>query len=249
MVFWANTNLNNMNSILHARHIGKSFNGLNVLKDVSFSLKPGTITSLFGENGSGKTTLFHIISGYLKADNGKILYQGTDLNGKKPVAVARLGIGRVWQRPRICKNLTVMDNLLLASPDHPGEKVLNYFTHLRQIFQEEKARKGTSKLIASEVGLDSKLRKTAGELSFGQQKLLSIGMLLMNDSELLLLDEPFAGVNAQMVDHISDVLQSLSKKGKTIFLIEHNHIKAERISDFLLTLEKGAVRQSEVISV
>ena len=246
MVFLANTNLIDMNSILNARHISKSFNGLQVLKDVSFTLKTGTITSLFGENGSGKTTLFHIITGYLKADKGKILYMGTDLNSKKPVGIARLGIGRVWQRPRICQNLTVMDNLLLASPDHPGEKVLNYFTHFRQIFQEEKARKGTSKLIASEVGLAGKLQKTAGSLSFGQQKLLSIGMLLMNDSELLLMDEPFAGVNAQMVDHISNVLSSVREKGKSIFMIEHNRIKAERLSDYVLSLEKGEVLQNEM---
>ncbi|MEX2411374.1 MAG: ATP-binding cassette domain-containing protein [Candidatus Paceibacterota bacterium] len=238
-----------MNDILHARHIGKSFNGLQVLKDVSFALKPGTITSLFGENGSGKTTLFNILTGYLKADEGKVLYKGKDLNGSKPVQISRLGVGRVWQSPRICKNLTVMDNLLLATPNHPGEKLLNYIIRPKQILHEEKARRVTAKLIVSDVGLAGKLQKTAGELSFGQQKLLSIGMLLMNDSELLLLDEPFAGVNSQMLDHISDVLQSLSENGKTIFLIEHNRSKAEEISDCMFTLEKGIIIRNEVPAV
>lgn len=234
-----------MKPILEARHINKSFNGLTVLEEVSFTLAQGTITALFGENGSGKTTLVHIISGYLKADAGKVLYKGADLNGKTPVVVARLGVGRVWQSPRICRNLSVMDNLLLASQDHPGEKVLNYIVRPVRIFREERARKVTAKSIASDVGLAGKLEKTVGSLSFGQQKLLSIGMLLMNDSELLLLDEPFAGVNARMVDHISEVLTSLKRKGKTIFLIEHNRTKASRISDFVFTLEKGKILQND----
>lgn len=241
MDFLVNINLNDMTPILEARHISKSFNGLTVLEDVSFELLPGTIVGLFGENGSGKTTLFHILSGYLKAEKGKAFYKGEDLNGKKPVEISKLGIGRVWQSPRVCKNLTVLDNLILASRDHPGEKVLNYFIHLRSILIEEQDRKIRAEQVGTEVGLTGKLQETAGSLSFGQQKLLSIGMLLMNDAELLILDEPFAGVNAKMVDHTSEVLASLKEQGKTIFLIEHNRVKAEKISDQVFTLEKGKI--------
>ncbi len=228
-----------MATLLETRNLGKSFSGLTVLKDVSFSLRAGTVTSLFGENGSGKTTLSHIITGYLHADHGSILYKGHDINGQKPVAVARLGVGRVWQTPRVCKNISVADNLVLAAKDHPGERVTNYFLRPRLVWQEEGRRRQKAEGVAAEVGLDGKLGESAGGLSFGQQKLLSIGMLLMNDAELLLMDEPFAGVSAQMVGHISEVLVTLGRKGRSILLIEHNRAKAEQISDSVLTLVKG----------
>lgn len=238
-----------MTTLLESRHISKSFDGLSILKDVSFSLNKGTIISLFGENGSGKTTLFNIVSGYVKANDGKVLYEGHDLNGKSPVAIARTGIGRVWQSPRICQNLTVEDNLILASPDQAGERALNYLIQPLQIYREERALKEKAKSIAEDINLFGKLQKTGGSLSFGQQKLLSIGMLLMNDAQLLMFDEPFAGVNAKMVHHISDVLNRLKKRGKTIFMIEHNRVKAKQISDSTLTLANGKIIQNETIAI
>jgi len=234
--------------ILEMRHISKSFNGLKVLEDVSFSLQLGTITSLFGENGSGKTTLFHIISGFIKANSGEVLFKGVNLNGNSSVEIARLGVGRVWQTPRICKNLSVLDNLVLASKSHPGESAINYFIRPRLIWQEEKKRKAIAAGISEDIGLAGKLQKTAGSLSFGQQKLLSTGMLLMNDCELLLMDEPFAGVNALMIDHISEVMLGLKKQGKTICMIEHNRTKAKAISDITLTLVKGVIEHKEKLS-
>jgi ABC-type branched-subunit amino acid transport system ATPase component len=235
-----------MDTLLDVRHIGISFNGLKVLGDVSFSLSKGTITGLFGENGSGKTTLFHIVSGYLKANSGEIMYKGHDLNGKKPVEIARLGIGRSWQTPRIFKNLSVLDNLLIATKNHPGEHVLNYLTKPGFICHEEKNRILRSEALSVEVGLGGKLQKTALSLSFGQQKLLSIGMLLMNDADLLLLDEPFSGVNGQMIDQLSTVLTVLKEKGKTICMIEHNRVKTKEISTQTFILSNGKI-EVEVI--
>jgi len=248
MVFSVNTNLSKVEMILEMRHISKSFNGLKVLEDVSFSLQLGTITSLFGENGSGKTTLFHIISGFIKANSGEVLFKGVDMNGNSSVEIARLGVGRVWQTPRICKNLTVLDNLVLASKSHPGESAINYFIRPRLIWLVEISRKARAASISEDIGLAGKLQKTAGSLSFGQQKLLSTGMLLMNDCELLLMDEPFAGVNSLMVDHISEVMLGLKKQGKTICMIEHNRTKAKVISNNTLTLVKGIIEQTEKIN-
>lgn len=233
--------------ILRVENIGKSFNGLTVLKDVSFGLEPGSISSLFGENGSGKTTLFHIIAGFLKPDIGKVFFNDTNLYGKSAVEIDQLGIGRVWQSPRVFKNLSVEDNLLLATKNHPGERVLNYLFKPKAIWQQEKDCKVRAAAVLKETGLAGKLQKTAGELSFGQQKLLSIGMLLMNESELLLLDEPFAGVNGKMVDNISEVLLRLKENGKTILLVEHNRHKAREISDAVFQLIKGHI-EAEVLT-
>jgi neutral amino acid transport system ATP-binding protein len=248
MVFSVNTNLNKLETVLELRHISKSFNGLKVLEDVSFSLQQGTITSLFGENGSGKTTLFHIVSGFMKANSGEVLFKGADLNGNSSVEISRLGVGRVWQTPRICKNLSVLDNLILASKNHPGETLFNYLIKPRLIWQEEKSRKARAATISEDIGLAGKLQKTAGSLSFGQQKLLSVGMLLMNDCELLLMDEPFAGVNGMMIDHISEVLLGLKNQGKTICIIEHNRTKAKAISNNTLTLVKGVIEQTDKLN-
>lgn len=237
-----------METILEAKHISQSFNGVTILEDVSFSLQSGTITSLFGENGSGKTTLFHIITGYLNANSGKVLYKGKDLNGKGPVKISQMGIGRVWQSPRICENLSVLDNLMLASRNHPGEDLLNYFTRPYVIYQEEQSRKNQVETVASKTDLSGKLQKTADNLSLGQQKLLSIGMLLMNEAELLILDEPFAGVNEKMINQVSQVLIDLKDHGKTIFIVEHNRRKAEEISDDCFTLKAGSIIENESIT-
>lgn len=238
-----NINLNNLETILELRHISKSFNGLTVLEDISFSLQPATINALFGENGSGKTTLFHIISGFLKEYKGEILYKSNILKGKSAVEISRLGIGRIWQTPRVCKNLSVVDNLILAVKDHPGENVINYLTRPYWIWMEEKHAKDRAGIVSANIGLTGKFRETAGSLSFGQQKLLSIGMLLMNGAEVLLMDEPFAGVNPKMIDHISEVLTGLKQQGKTICMIEHNRTKAGAISDRSFLIEKGKIKE------
>lgn len=233
--------------ILKVEHISKSFNGLTVLEDVSFVIAKGTITSLFGENGSGKTTLFHIISGFLKPSAGKVFFKGRDLYRKSAAEIDELGIGRTWQSPRVFRNLSVQDNLVLSARDHPGERVLNYLLKPSIIWQEEKKRKARAVQVCEEVGLAGKLHKTAGELSFGQQKMLSIGMLLMNDAQLLLLDEPFAGVNIKMVDAIAEVLLRLKERGKTVLLVEHNRRKASEISDKVLHLVKGRIKEEMAI--
>lgn len=234
-----------MKPVLEAEHISKTFNGLTVLKDVSFSLEKGTNTSIFGKNGSGKTTLFHIITGYINQDGGYIRYKNRTLNNKNPVMIARLGIGRTWQTLHICRNLSVLDNLILASDSHPGEALANYFIRPYKIIIEERKRITKASQILNYIGLGEKLEMPAGSLSIGQKKLLSIGMLLMNNSDLLLLDEPFSGLNEKMINYMSNTLVSLKQEGKTIFLIEHNQRKATSISDHIYSLEMGRIVQKK----
>lgn len=234
--------------ILQLKNINKSFEGLKVLDNISFSLQSGSITSLFGENGSGKTTLFHIISGFLKPDSGTIFFNEKNINDYTAVKIANNGIGRVWQHPRFFRNLSVLDNLILPARTHPGEKILNYLLHPKNILATEKQLKEQTYIISENVNLTGKLQKTAGSLSLGEQKLLSIGMLLMSDAVLLLMDEPFAGVNPQMIEHISNVLINLKNNNKTICLIEHNHKKAEEVSDRVITLVKGRIIEKEIIN-
>lgn len=224
---------------LQVEHIRKSFDGVSLLENITFSLETGTITSLFGENGSGKTTLFNIISGLIKPDLGKILLDENEITGQGAVRIARLGIGRLWQKPRVFHNLTVFDNLTIPAKDHPGESLRNYFFRPRSIIAKERELKERAVTISRAVKIYEKLQKTAGLLSLGEQKLLSTGMLLMSEAKVFLLDEPFAGVNAQMIENLSEVLLDLKTQGKIILFIEHNRSKAMEISDRTIWLEKG----------
>jgi ABC-type branched-subunit amino acid transport system ATPase component len=234
-----------MEPLVEIKHIGMSFGGLTVLQDISLSLSGGTISALFGENGCGKTTLFHIIAGFQPASHGMISYRGKDIGGQGPVAIAKLGIGRLWQTPRVFKNLSTEDNLLAAWPDHPGEVLWNHLLRPAAVRRNEKAAKAEAINVLEEVGLTDKAGTVAGALSFGQQKLLSVGMLLMNGAEVLLMDEPFAGVNALMIDHISQTLLRLREKGRTICLIEHNRAKARVIADHTYMLSKGHITMED----
>lgn len=228
-----------METILEAKNIRMSFNGKPVLDGVTFGLEKGTVCALFGENGSGKTTLFQILSGFLKPLSGEISYRGVSMLGKTAIEASKAGIGKMWQTPRICKNLSVQDNLLLAVAGHPGEYLLNYLFAPLKIHRAERQMIINAERLAERVGLSGKLQKKAGALSFGQQKLLSMGMLLMNDAELLLMDEPFAGINTAMIDEVLEVLFTLRKMNKTIFMIEHNRKTAADISDQAFILRQG----------
>jgi len=134
--------------ILKIEHIKVSFNGILVLNDASFSIPKGTITSLFGENGSGKTTLFHVIAGFLKPASGDVVFRGVNLHGKSAAEIDELGIGRAWQAPRVFRNMSVLDNLVLASKNHPGEYLTNYLIKPRQILVEERNRKERALIIS-----------------------------------------------------------------------------------------------------
>lgn len=226
--------------------VSKSFDGQQVLREVSLHINRKSIVALFGENGSGKSTLFNIICGFAVPDSGQILYNGRELAGKAATFIARAGIGRVWQTPRVFKNLTVVDNLSTAAGYHPGEDWMNYFLRLKKIKNHERHLQQSALSCAAEMGLSKNMFQIAGELSFGQQKLLSLGMLLMNGADTILLDEPFAGVSVLMVNHICEVLDSLREAGKAICIIEHNRSKARQLADECVILEKGKILKTTV---
>lgn len=226
--------------MLEVRGIHRSFEGVKALDGVSLGLNRGTITSLFGANGSGKSTLLNIICGYLKSDKGDVLLQGIDISGRTPLAIARQGIGRAWQSPRIFRDLSVLDNMLMADRSSASHGFASLVGIGRKKAAEQVHRKAV--LLLEDVGLSERSSEIAGGLSIGQQKLLSISMLRMGDPDVLLLDEPFAGVAPNMVAHIASVLLKLKGLGHAILLIEHNTTIAERISDQVLEMHNGQAR-------
>jgi branched-chain amino acid transport system ATP-binding protein len=194
-----------LNGLLKVDNLSKRFGSLQAVNDMTLSIETGKITGLIGPNGAGKTTLFNLITGGLNPDSGKIVFNGKDITHKKPYQIARMGIGRSWQLIRIFAKMTVLENLMIAE-------------NLKQRNAQEYAME-----LLDLFGLTEEKGNYAGELSVGQQKMLSIARILMLDAELMLLDELAAGVNPPEQDKMMEVIHTLcDKEGKTFFIIEHD---------------------------
>jgi LPS export ABC transporter ATP-binding protein len=200
--------------LLEVNKLTKRFGGITAIDNVSLQIEEGEIVGLIGPNGSGKTTLFNCISGFYRPDEGKILFNGEDITNLRMCDISKRGIARTFQLTRIFPRLSVIQNMIVAQ-SHKNENILMAFrkstTEIR-----EKALK-----LLKFVGLDHLKNEPAGELSYGQQKLLEFAMSLMQDPKLLLLDEPAAGINPVMIEKIKEYIREVNKKGLTIFLIEH----------------------------
>jgi branched-chain amino acid transport system ATP-binding protein len=193
-----------MEPILRVENVVKKFGHVIALDQCSFSIEPGSITGLIGPNGAGKTTLFNIITGILSPDSGKIYFKGENITGMKPYEIARKGIGRTYQIIRIFPKMTLLENLMVVGKE--GEKrTMEKATELLNL-----------------IKLADKKNEYASDLSFGQQKLLSLAQVLMLDSELILLDEPAAGINPTLQNELMDLIHKLNREGKTFIIVEHD---------------------------
>ena len=211
----------------------KSFAGIVAVDKCSFEIKQGTITALIGPNGAGKTTMFNCISHICHIDSGQIFYNNHRLDLMPTHKIARLGIGRSFQITRTLDQLSVTENLVL----HTAGGIGSHLFH-QDITTE-------NRLKACEVmeflGISTLADVDMGELSFGQKKLLDLGAVLMADPDLILLDEPAAGVNLRLLEDIINKLVILKNQGKTIFLIEHNMDLVMGISDEVIVMSAGNI--------
>jgi len=192
-------------NILQVRNLFKSFGNLVAVNNLSMDINEGSITGLIGPNGAGKTTLFNLITGFLKPDSGYVYFRGDNITNLEPYQIARMGIGRTWQIIRIFSKMTVMENLMAASN-----------------LKKENAKEKGLELLDLFSLIDEK-DNYAGELSIGQQKILSMARALMFDADLMLLDEIAAGVNPTEQDKILNMIHALCvNNGKTFLIIEHD---------------------------
>jgi len=206
----------NGNPLLEGRGVTKHFGGLAALNNVDFKIYPGEIVGLIGPNGSGKTTLFDCLSRVQQINKGEVFFKNKEITNKKPYQVAHMGLARTFQVFRVYRKLTVLENMLL-SRQWRGESLLRQLRPSRPEVEER-----AHKLIKF-LTLDHLTHEMAGNLSGGQQRLLEIGMALMPDPDLILLDEAASGVNPVLIDIITDRIKQLSQEqGKTFLLVEHN---------------------------
>jgi ABC-type branched-subunit amino acid transport system ATPase component len=227
--------------VLELRDVTKSFGGLVAVDSASLAFSKGKITGLIGPNGAGKTTIFNIITGFLKPDAGTINLNGYAINGLHPWQIAQLGIGRLFQDVRVFDKLTALENVLLAKKEQPGENPLVSLFRRKTALDVEKKNMDEARKWLEFVGLEEKEDSLAENLSYGQQKLLAIARLLAGGFEVLLLDEPTAGINPQMVKSVLDVIRRLAQEGKTVVVIEHNMSVIMEISDWVYFMDEGKV--------
>jgi len=238
--------------ILEARDIVKTFGGLVAVDHVSVKVWRGKLTLLIGPNGSGKSTLLNVISGFYKPDNGRVIFEGRDVTGLPPHELYHLGMARTFQVPQPFYRLTVLENVLLAAPRHPGESFASPLRRLSWLRQEEELVEKAFQILRL-VNLIHLWDHPAGMLSGGQMKLLEIARTLMSGAKLLLMDEPIAGVNPTLAHQILDFITRLkNEKGITFFIIEHRLDIAMKYVDYVYAMARGRLiaegRPEEVVS-
>lgn len=225
--------------LLKVHKLKKSFDGVRALASFSCSLLQGEILGLIGPNGAGKTTLFNVLSGLVLPDNGKVIFNGKDVTGNPPHRIANIGISRTFQNLRLIRQISVLDNVLLTFKDQPGERLRNIFFSWRMSQDQEYTNRKEAMALLEKTGLAHKADDLAEELSYGQQKLLSLVCCLAANSEILLLDEPVAGIAPEMIERILGIIRDLPSKGKSIMLIEHNLDAVMQICNRVVFMDAG----------
>jgi neutral amino acid transport system ATP-binding protein len=208
--------------LLSAQGLSKSFGGLKAVNHANLDVPQGSITGLIGPNGAGKTTLFNLLSNFITPDEGKVIFDGQPIHQLQTHEIALKGCTRTFQVARVLSRLTVLENMLLATPYQTGENFLNVWLQQGKIRQEERQNKQKAMEILDSVGLAAKAYDYAGALSGGQRKLLEMARALMTHPKLILLDEPAAGVNPTLINQICDHIITWNKEGITFLIIEHN---------------------------
>lgn len=226
---------------LRIEHIAKAFGEKEVLHDVSFSLKKGQIKVLMGANGSGKTTLFNIITGFLRADKGNVLLHYKSLKKVAPHLINRLRISRTFQDIRLIKDLTVLENMLLAYNMQEGEKWWKGLLPNKSVKKEQQGNRDDAMHLLKKYFIDGVATSKAGEISYGQQKLLNLACCVANDADVVLLDEPVTGVNPIYRAKLESVIKEMKQQDKALLIIEHNTDFIEAIADEILFLNGGRI--------
>jgi branched-chain amino acid transport system ATP-binding protein len=220
----------------------KTFGGLRAVDQATFAVEPGSVTALIGPNGAGKTTLFHIVAGFLRADSGRVVYEGRSILGKPAHAIASMRIVRTFQLTKTLEAMTVLDNMMLAGPSQPGEQLASLLLRPFAVRRREREVRARARAVLETFDLASKASDYAGTLSGGQRKLLELGRALMVEPRLLLLDEPMAGINptlgARLMEHIQRLRQ---EQGMTFLFVEHDMEVVMNHSDRVVVMAEGRV--------
>lgn len=227
---------------LSVADVERSFGGVRAVAGATFAVERGSITALIGPNGAGKTSLFNLVSGFERPDRGEIRFDGQPITGWPPHLITRVGLGRTFQLTKTLAALPVLDNVLLATLDHPGERLRGALLRPLRVRRYDRDQHERARELLATFGLAEMADHYAGQLSGGQRKLLELARALMLEPRMLLLDEPMAGVNptlgARLLEHIEEIRET---RGVTFLFIEHEMDVVMRHSDRVVVMGEGAV--------
>ena len=227
--------------ILRIENLTKSFGGVAAVRDCNFSVTAGTVLGLIGPNGAGKSTVVDLVSGFGRPDAGRITFAGTQITGKRPDRIARLGLIRTFQTPREWRQLTVLQNVLVANCAYSRESLLRTIVAARSIRRAEKADQVKIRQILDRYELGDLRDIQAGQLSGGQKRLLEFARIAAADPRLIILDEPMGGVNPVLGTRIGEAVRHFADNGRTVIVVEHNLPFIERICDEVVVMDAGEV--------
>lgn len=231
-----------MPDILTLNHVTKRFSGLTAVNDLSISVEQGSIHSLVGPNGSGKSTTINMINCMLPLSEGEILFRGKIISGMRTHEVSRLGLGRTFQNIKVFRTLTVRENIMVGGHqlDSSSGSFLKYLLNVRGARAEEKMLREKAESIGEFLGMQDLLDCPVSSLAYGRQKMTELGRTLMTSPQLLLLDEPAAGLNPSERAELVEMLSKIKASGITMFLVEHNMDIVMNISDRITVINFGS---------
>ena len=229
------------NNFISVNNLKKSFGGLKAVDVQELSFKEGELTSIIGPNGAGKTTFFDLISGFQNADSGSIFLKDKDISNAQPYKIARMGMVRTFQLTKVFDRMTVMENLLFSGSNIKNDSFLRSFIKLNSQKLYENSLREKANEIMNDLNIGHMANSYARELSGGQKKLLELARSIINEPEILLLDEPLAGVNPKLAEDILFLITKLSDSGITIIMVEHNIEAVMKISERIVVLAEGSL--------
>jgi len=227
-------------AVLVVDGVARRFGGLSAVLVEHLEIQRHSITALIGPNGAGKTTLFNVLTGFDRADEGRWSFDGTDLRGWPAYRIARRGMVRTFQLTKALAGMTVLDNMLLGAAGQTGERLRDATLRFRWKAEERAIGKRAAALL-DEFGLADRRHDLAGTMSGGQRKLLEMARALMVDPQLVMLDEPMAGVNPALVETLLEHVRRVRATGRTVVFVEHDMDVVMSISDWVVCLAEGSV--------
>jgi ABC-type branched-subunit amino acid transport system ATPase component len=227
-------------AVIRCEGLWKRFNGVQALEGLSLELPRKGISAIIGPNGAGKTTLLNVLTGFLKPEDGRCFLGEHEITRLPPHKIARLGVARTFQDLRLILQVSLLDNVVFARPHQRGERLLGALLRIGMAQEEIRNQEEAMRLLRF-VGLEEKVDHLAGELSYGQQKLLTLACCLATEAQVLFLDEPVAGVHPKMAERILALLKDLKDQGKVIVFIEHDIAAVRQLADHLVVMDDGKV--------
>jgi len=225
--------------LLQAQGLHKNFGGVKAVSDISFAVPAGSIFAVIGPNGAGKSTLLNLISGVYQANAGSLSFKNTDLSRMPAHRRVRLGIARTFQKIRLFKQLSVLENVIAGFHVHHSIPAWQYVVHGPAFADDQRRCREQAAKLLDFVGMSARMHVVAGSLSYGEQRMLELARALATKPQLLLVDEPAAGLNAAEVDSLLDRIRSLRNGGTTVVLVEHNMDLVMNVADRIMVMDYG----------